>query len=167
MFKRIFVVSIITYSIFSSGATLKNSLPMRGSAEYKWYFLSIYQAKLWTSVPTNFYNGMVELELTYNRNIDGLDIVNQSEAELLKAGNDTPLVAQWKQQLLSIFPNVKKGESITAFYEPQKGITFYLNQTKEIGKIDNIQFAQHFLDIWLGEKVSDVNFKKRLIGETK
>lgn len=52
------------------------------------------------------------------------------------------------QQLLSIFPNVQKGDIIEAKYY-KNGITEFYHNKELKGQINNREFSEKFLDIWL------------------
>lgn len=140
-------------------------LTLRGQGEYKWFFMSIYEAKLWGSHNEDFFRGSILLELKYRRSFKGKDIAKQSEKELLRAGVDIVVLNKWRPKMLDVFPNVQAGDSIQASYDPLKGITFYYNNSKELGKFDDVEFSQSFLNIWLGEKTSDPELRNKLLGK--
>ena len=52
------------------------------------------------------------------------------------------------KELMVIFPDVRKGDVIEARYSKRGVVEFYHNKQFQ-GKINEKQFAQIFLDIWL------------------
>jgi hypothetical protein len=55
-----------------------------------------------------------------------------------------------------IFPDIKKGDIIEAKYSKKGNISFYHNKSLT-GKINESEFSQKFLDIWL---YKDNKYKK-------
>lgn len=139
-------------------------LPLRGQGQYKWMFLSIYEARLLAEKGNDIYNRPLVLELKYQRDFKGKDIVDQSIKELVSAGHEKSQMEEWRAKLLEIFPNIKEGDIIEARFAPENGIIFHLNSSKELGRIADINFSKKFLDIWLGEKTTAPELRKKLLG---
>lgn len=138
---------------------------MRGKGDYKWFFLHIYEAKLWSEKGDALYSRPLMLELKYSRSFKGKEIVEQSIKELVSSGNPKTELEAWRVKLLEIFPDVKPGDSIQASFDPGTGVTFHLNSSKELGRLADVNFARKFLDIWLGEKTSAPELRNKLLGE--
>ncbi|MBC7538457.1 MAG: chalcone isomerase family protein [Bacteriovorax sp.] len=156
---------LIAFSLsFSSFSNELSRPPLRGEGEYKWFFFNVYEVKLWAPSAENLYSNSLLLEIKYKKSFKGIDIVKQSEKELVHAGVDSSVVSKWKGKLLEIFPDVKAGDRILASFLPSEGITFYLNSTKELGRIVDLSFSKSFLDIWLGDKTSDPDLRDKLLG---
>ena len=153
----------MTYSI--SYAELASNLPLRGQGIYKWYFLKVYEAKLWADQGDDLYSKSLLLELKYKRDFKGEDIVKQSIKELVPIVNPASELKKWENSLFKIFPDVKEGDTIQASFDPKVGITFYLNSTKELGKLADIEFSKKYLDIWLGEKTNAPDLRTQLLGK--
>jgi hypothetical protein len=159
------IIIIFFFCLISSlvsGET--TNLPLRGQGNYKWLFLKIYEVKLWGEKAEDLYSRPLVLELKYNRSLKGKDIAAQSVKELVNAGNSKIEMEQWMPKLLEIFPDVKKGDTIQADYNPENGVTFHLNSSKELGRLTDLSFSKKFLDIWLGEKTSDPELRNQLLG---
>lgn len=127
-------------------------------------FLSVYEAKLLAEKGNDIYSRPLLLELKYSRSFKGKDIVEQSIKELVSAGNDKSQLEGWREKLLAIFPDVKESDIIHASYNPEAGIVFHFNSEKELGRITDLNFSKKFLDIWLGEKTSAPELRKKLLG---
>lgn len=160
-----FIFIVCSFLFVTAFAVENANLPLRGQGNYKWLFLNIYEAKLWGEKTTDVYSKPLLLELKYLRDFKGKDIANQSAKELTSAGHSKSDVELWKERLLEIFPDVKEGDTIQASYYPDKGVTFYLNKTKELGKINDLNFSQKFLDIWLGKNTTAPDLRNKLLGE--
>jgi len=161
--KIIFILCL--FSINLALGWERPELPLRGQGQYSWMFFKVYEAKLWGAKGDDIYSRPLLLELKYNRSFKGKDIAEQSIKEIANADNTKFQSQEWSKKLLEIFPDVKEGDVITASFNPQNGITFYFNQTKEIGRISELEFAKIFLNIWLGEKTSAPELRGNLLGE--
>jgi hypothetical protein len=149
---------------FAASALETPTLPLRGQGEYKWLFMSVYEARLLAEKGNDIYSRPLLLELKYSRSFKGKDIVDQSIKELVSAGNDKSQLKEWREKLLGIFPDVKESDVIRASYNPEIGIVFHFNSEKELGRITDLTFSKKFLDIWLGEKTSAPDLRKKLLG---
>lgn len=150
----------MTSSLFANGSM---NLPLMGEGQYKWMFLKIYDAKLWGISGPELYSSPLILELKYRRDFSGIDIVDQSIKELKKSTLSNLELDQLKNKLLEIFPDVKEGDVIQAYFDPMKGLLFKLNSQKELGRLADVSFSKKFLDIWLGEKTSAPDLRKKLL----
>lgn len=162
---KFFVFTICIFVTFQAFASESTNLPLRGQGDYKWFMLHVYEAKLWGEKVDDLYSKPLLLELKYSRNFKGKEIAEQSVKELISAGNSREDVEVWKKKLLEIFPDVKEGDTIRASYHPDNGVIFHLNQSRELGRLADLNFSKKFLDIWLGEKTSAPELRKKLLGK--
>ena len=164
--KTIFFLMFILIGNITYANEFTIKYPLRGQGVYKWFFLKVYEAKLWAEPRENLYSAPFVLELKYKRNFKGKEIVDQSVKELLHAGVEASLIDKWRVRLLEIFPDVSENDSILASYNPDAGVIFYLNSTRELGKITDSNFSKQFLDIWLGDKTTAPELRNKLLGRT-
>lgn len=109
-------------------------------------------------------NGEVALSLTYNLNLNGKDIVKASLEEMQKQNKIKKQTAEnWRSALIKIIPNVKKGDTITGIRDKSGTSHFYKNN-KYLGSISDKEFGVLFFNIWLGEKTSQPELRKKLLG---
>ena len=155
-----FVLSILLSSAFSQSFG-----ELRGAGKYTWFFIDVYEAKLYGPKVSDLYSKPFSLELKYMREFKGEDIVKQSEKELKSAGLEESIINKWRAPMLKIFPNVKEGDKITASFYPDKGVVFTLNTKNELGRIADLDFSRHFMNIWLGPKTSDPDLRDKLLGK--
>ena len=76
---------------------------------------------------------------------------------------DEQRLGKWKVALERVFPNVKTGDVIVGVLKPNQGAEFY-HQSRLSGRIDDIDFARTFFAIWLDERTSEPELRKRLLG---
>jgi hypothetical protein len=151
---------------WSAPAYLAADVPaarLSGQGTFRWFGLSIYQAKLWVGANGTAADAPLALELTYSRSLDGKKIAESSAEEIAKLGLGTPAQqADWLTRMTALFPNVEDGTIITGVYLPVLGARFYLDG-KPLGEIADPAFARAFFAIWLDPKTSADGLRKDLL----
>jgi Chalcone isomerase-like len=143
-------------------------LNVRGEGVLRFFGMKVYEARLWApakSLAKSISPGdPFALELVYDMSVKGREIAERSTAEMRKVGysNEAKLKA-WGEEMLRIFPDIKKGESLIGVSIPGKGAKFY-SREKLIASADDPEFAKAFFDIWLSEKTSEPKLRERLLG---
>lgn len=139
----------------------------QSQAEFRWWGLLVYQARLKSEIPItaeNFAGTPLMLELEYARRFRGQALAERSLQEMTRM---QPLTAaqseRWLQQMLQVLPSVNAGDRITAWYRPGQGIRFYLNDTS-VGEIPDAEFGRRFLAIWLSDQSPEPSFQQALLG---
>lgn len=167
MLKKL-VFLCLMYSQFSIAEGLPSeNLKQVGEARMSHLFWDIYDAKLFTQsgtyqaepYPAEQYP--VLLSLTYLRDVEAEHIVKATNEQWQHLGY-SQFVGQYDEQLLKIWPDIKRGESLSVFVGADEKAVFYHNQ-RVIGGIDNPAFASHFLAIWLSPNTSEPKMRQQLI----
>jgi hypothetical protein len=78
-----------------------------------------------------------------------------------QSGVSDDKLALWKQKMLEVFPDVRKGDRLTGLNRPGTGAVFLLNG-QPLATIADEEFARHFFGIWLSEQTSDTRLRKAL-----
>ena len=143
-------------------------LSIRGEGVLRFLGFKVYAARLWAApkpAAMAISPGEVfALELVYDMSFKGREIAERSAAEMRKVGyNNEAKLKVWSDEMLRIFPDIKKGESIIGVSVPGKGATFY-SRDKLIATAADPEFAKAFFDIWLSEKTSEPKLRERLLG---
>ncbi len=135
-----------------------------GSGRLSVLLWDVYDATLYTS-GTHFNSERpFALKLNYLLDLKGVDIAERAVDEMRKQGlNDNGVLNQWSEQMKTIFPDVKEGDSLTGIRNSQGHALFYFNE-KYVGSIKDTRFANHFFDIWLGKKTSEPELRNKLLG---
>ncbi len=159
--------------LFSSGATgegwrawLDNPRPV-GSGVLRVFFTNIYEASLFA--PSGIYQpqGDFALHLNYLINAAKKDIVRISVEKIEKQGKyDSYQIKKWSVYLNTVFRDLKKGDSATALRLADGRIIFFINDV-EISSFDDSDFAEAFMNIWLGNKASYPRLRDRLTGHSR
>lgn len=134
-----------------------------GHAKLKVLWFDVYHADLFSNDGTfTEIKGPLYLKLTYQRNIKKYDLLDETKTQLnlLVAGERLDL---WIDQLNVLWPEIKKGESLS-FYLAPSGIGHFYHNGIYIGVISDPDFGPNFLAIWLGKKSSFPKMTKQLIG---
>ena len=135
-----------------------------GTGRLSVMFWSVYDATLYAPKGKWDSDTTFALSIRYFREIDGKDIAERSVEEIRKQGfSDEAKLNQWYTQMQSLFPNVKNGTELIAVRTPEKSTDFY-GDGRFIGGISDPDFGVHFFNIWLSEKTSEPELRKKLLG---
>ena len=106
------------------------------------------------------------LQLSYLRPLSGKKIADRSIEEMRDQGFDDEIkLAAWHSQMRSIFPDVDNGMALTGVYTRAGESIFYLD-SKEIGRIKDIDFSRAFFDIWLSDRTNAPTLRRKLLGQS-
>lgn len=160
---RLLAISLLAFSSgvhaevqqFGSGVTLKKY----GSGELRKFGFLVYDAVLWAG--PNPVEAPLALQLTYKRDIAGQKIVDASVREMRELGAPASSLTVWGQAMSRIFPDVRSGDQITGVY--QNGAATFLLNNREIGRINDPEFARYFFGIWLDPRTSEPKLRNRLL----
>ena len=140
---------------------------LMGFGTLRWFGLRVYDGQLWANAEAGDFNYKRDpswLELKYARDFDGSDIAERSINEMEAIGAGTKEQRQaWLTKLNSIFPNVKKGHTLSALFTPGKGMQLFRNG-QPLAKIEDQELAEAFMGIWLDPKTSAPEMRRELIG---
>lgn len=136
-----------------------------GEGRLSFMMWDVYDAKLFAPNGTWQVNAPFALQLSYLRSIEGKKIADQSIKEIRAQGfkNERKLL-QWYKKMVRIFPDVTQGTRLTGVFTNQ-GHTVFYNESKEIGRITDPEFSINFFGIWLSEKTSTPDLRKKLLGQ--
>lgn len=135
-----------------------------GTGRLSVVFWDVYDATLYA--PHGKWNAHkpYALSIHYFREIEGADIADRSAEEIRKQGfSDDVKLAEWQTNMRKIFPDVKNGSELTAVFTAQKSTDFY-SDGKHIGSIRGAEFGTYFFNIWLSEKTSEPELRRKLLG---
>jgi hypothetical protein len=162
--KNIFKVFILTallvfsQSAFAFGenspeirANFKSKTPY-STSKLNWYLgIKVYDINLWTDAKKWSYNEKFALQIKYNINIKREKFTESSIKEIKRYYKIDDFEKTYTNKFNEIYPDVKKGDIITAIYNPKNGHTELFHNGKSKGKITDKGFSRVFLDIWLHE----------------
>jgi Chalcone isomerase-like len=140
------------------------ALSVRGEGDLRFLGFKIYNAQLWTQLKPHSTSEVFALQFIYDMTFKGHEIAERSVVEMRKVGyKDEQKLKRWGDEMLQIFPDVKKGDALIGVSIPGKGAKFY-SRDKLIATADDVEFAKAFFDIWLSEKTSEPKLRQKLLG---
>lgn len=157
------------WAVLGTRPELAGMLPehrLLGSARLSVYGFKVYDSRLW--VPPvfsgdSFASHPFALELDYLREFKNAAIADRSLAEMRRFGTFTDEQANiWREAMLRVIPNVKKGDRIIGVNRPGEGVTFWVNGQRS-GDVPDAEFARLFFGIWLSPKTSQPKMRAALL----
>ena len=135
-----------------------------GEGRMTYMFWDIYDAVLYAPNGVWREDRPYALKISYLRNLEGGKIADRSAQEIREQGfTDEAKLAAWHAQMRKIFPDVSEGISLTGVNTGTGEAVFYMNNV-EIGRIKDEKFSRAFFGIWLNEKTSAPNLRRKLLG---
>ena len=144
---------------------LKNSF-LIGEGVLKVFIWDIYKLRLFSE--TNIYNRneTLVLEFEYLRDTSKASVIKASIVELKKLNLSNSKLEKWKKYLEKSIKDMKEGEKAALLFKPNAGLTFFASDKFNI-TIDNVEFANSYIDIWLGENTARPKLRKQITGQIK
>lgn len=135
-----------------------------GEGRLSFMMWDIYDARLYAPAGSWSKEKPFALELSYLREVSGEKIADRSVEEMRNQGytNEVKL-ADWHTQMRDIFPDVNEGNILTGVYA-NNGETIFYKDDNEIGRISDPEFGLQFFNIWLSEKTSAPDLRRKLLG---
>jgi hypothetical protein len=103
------------------------------------------------------------LEIQYLRDFDAQALVEQTGEEWNHLQISHERRDQWLEQLATLWPDVGKNDVIALEIDSANRSTFYFN-SEILGVIDDADFGEHFVAIWLSPNTSRPALREALIG---
>lgn len=170
-------VSVIPFvlllaSPFAAASSCQQSIPSDfkqvGETRLSVLFWDVYDAQLFTQ--SGHYDWQrrkqftTSLSLTYLRDIEAKELVETTGEEWQKLGYDHEQQQQWLEQLNTLWPDIKEGDCLLLKEDDQGHAVFYQG-TKKLGVVENADFTQQFLAIWLSPESRFKEERQELVGE--
>ena len=143
-----------------------HDLPEVGRGRFDYLFWHVYDARL-QSVDGQFVDyqqsAPVLLSLTYQRDISKAEFIDATLDQWQYQHCDKhSRHQQWALLLADIWQDVKTGDTLACQRLATGEVQFFLNQ-KYLGSVNEVSFADEFLDIWLGSATSEPKLRKQLL----
>jgi len=139
-----------------------------GNYNLKVWGFKIYNIQLLSDSKNFSYQNKLALVINYQRNFAKKDLIKRSLEEISRINEikDEALLKNYQNKLEEIFLDVKKGDRKTAFFNHKNGVKLYFNG-KFVGEINDLIFAQRFVDIWLSDKSSFPKMTNAILGKNE
>jgi hypothetical protein len=164
--RLIFLVALIFSSTYVYSAPL-DGLNKFGEGEMKVLFWHLYKAELFGESENYTVNDdNLSLKITYKRDISKRDLIDATLEQWEHVGIDHKHIPDWLAKLDEIWPDIKEDDVLIFAKNNDNSATFFYD-SNTLGTIDDPEFADAFLAIWLSENTSRPKLREKLIGSDK
>jgi hypothetical protein len=157
----------------SAPPELSAALPgarLQGQGRLRFFGFRVYEAKLWVGAQgladgvANLISTPFALELDYERDLNGKQVAERSLEEMKRQGDVSAEIAtRWLGAMQTLFPDIKKGDRLSALNVPGLGARFFMNGSP-LGDVRDADFVRVFFGIWLSPKTSQPALRDALLG---
>lgn len=136
-----------------------------GTAELSILWFDVYEAQLKTANGAfDKFTTPMQLILNYQRDIAAQKLLEETDKQLAsRVPEDTRRI--WIEQLQAIWPDVKKGDQLIIQTELSGRGDFFFNG-EWVGAVEETNFSQNFVQIWLGYQSAYPKLAEKLRGES-
>ncbi len=144
---------------------LKPELGPMGTATLHWFGLHVYDISLHTQDGAAYTtNSTAVLSIRYNISIKRQRLLETTLKEWQRLGKGTEVQrAGWIKQLDSLWPDLKAGDSLTAFKRQGAPTQFYFDDSP-LGEVPDPAFGPAFFAIWLDATCHYPKIRDGLLG---
>ena len=165
----LFLVLMIN-PVFANPVSVSPNLPAMqqiGAGQYRYFFWKVYNIELYAEQKPWSDEQSSALKVQYLRAFTGQEIVEETLKQMQRTSKQYPenILQQWGNQMAMIFPDVKPGSVLIAYFDGQNTTIFYNGQAQQLGEIEGRDFAEAFFNIWLGQNSADPKLTQQLLGE--
>ena len=136
-----------------------------GEAELTFMFWSVYHSRLY-SEDGSYQAGQLPLrmEIEYQLPVKGEALVQRTAREWEHLGLEHAQQEHWLQTLERLWPDLERDDVLTLEVDADGVSTFYYNG-EPLGGINDREFGEQFLGIWLSPGTSRPEVRDALLGE--
>ena len=130
----------------------ETDLKLYSKINLTWWGFKVYKAEVFTPKSSKpDFTKEILLHIEYQRDFDAEDLVSTTYDEWERLGLIVDGKSKkWLKQLEEIWPDVKKGDSLTTYLNGDT--TSFYQDKKLLGQVKDETFGSRFLKIWLHEK---------------
>ena len=141
-------------------AQVPRGLAVKGEAEFRYFGLKFYDARLYTKNGASFvWDHDFALEISYARRFSQKALVNSTMTEIERMGRNSPDAATWND----CFRSVQRGHRYLAVSKGPDQLEFWLNGQKTCD-LKHAGITRSFMGIFLGENTRSASFTRQLKG---
>ena len=135
-----------------------------GNSDMRWTFFKLYNVTLLTD-DGQYDSGQFPqaLEIVYYRNINKEDLLKATADQWQKLGVPDNKITPWLSTLDGLWPDIRQNDSLRIEVDAN-GDNLFLHNGQPIGGIEDREFSNSFLAIWLSPDTSRPAIRKKLIG---
>lgn len=136
-----------------------------GETTFSVLFWDIYKSKLLTTsgkYPVEINKDKLLFDINYLTNITSKDLIENTVEQWQHLGVAPEIYQAYLPELKALWPDIKDGDSLSLLIDQGRSV-FYFNK-QYIGVINEPEFGQIFLAIWLSENTSQPSLRQELLG---
>ena len=160
------LITLISAMVLASEAWLNNiqSPILIGEGTLKVFIWEVYDVRLFAELkPISRANELI-LEFDHKRELSKDKVIKASIKEMKRQnGINHNEVDDWQEFLERGMQSVQNGTKAAVYWSSKGRITFYYEGSEPV-TINNEEFANAFVDIWLGEQTSQPELRRLLLG---
>ena len=135
-----------------------------GAATLHWFGLHVYDVALFAQEVPFTTHSTAALSIRYNISIRHRRLLDTTLKEWRRMGKGEDIQrAQWIEQLEPLWPDLKSGDSLTAFMRRDGATQFYFGD-RLLGEVPDPAFGPAFFAIWLDAKCRYPEVRDGLLG---
>ncbi len=157
----VFLVLLLCGQVQASDSALR----MVGQARLTFMLWPVYDSRLYSADGT-YREGQLplRLEIEYLRDVYAADLVRHTQSEWQSQGLSHPGQQEWLETLSVLLPDVSENDVLAVVVAHETGRSAFLVNGRSLGQIDDPNFSEHFLNIWLSPKTSRPELRQALLG---
>ena len=136
-----------------------------GRAELSVLWFDVYDAVFYTpNGAFDSFSSPLQLSLDYKRDISRDDLLSETDKQFTRfqVAKETRLI--WLTQLENIWPDIKEGDQLI-FQISTTGKADFFHNKLWIGGIEDMQFSEAFIQIWLSDQGEYPELARKLKGQ--
>jgi len=142
---------------------VKPELRPLGAATLHWFGLRVYDVALYAQDAAYTTNGSAALSIRYNISIKQRRLLETTLKEWRRMNTSGVVQRErWIQQLAALWPDLKPGDSLTAFRLSNGPTRFYFGD-RLLGELPDPAFGPAFFAIWLDAECQYPKMRERLL----
>ncbi|MDP2562162.1 chalcone isomerase family protein [Psychrobium sp. 1_MG-2023] len=137
-----------------------------GETTFSILFWDLYQSRLLTTsgrYPISAQKEMLVYQINYQADISSDDLIKRTVEQWQHLNISPEVYTPYLAPLKTIWPDIVDGDNLALLMTEQRS-TFFFNG-KRVGAINDAQFGQLFIDIWLSENTSQPKLRAELLGD--
>jgi hypothetical protein len=142
-----------------------NNYVQVGETTFSILFWDLYKSNLQTTsgkYPIESNNDKLIYKINYLADISGKDLIERTVEQWQHLGINPKTYQAYLPILEKIWPDIEEGDTLSLFVSNNKSFFYFNNDL--IGEVEQQEFSQIFLDIWLSENTSEPDLRLELLG---
>ncbi len=154
---------VFAASVYSSPLKELNKI---GQGEMQYLFWTLYTAELYRGTNFQEEDQSQALRIIYEKSISKDALIEATAQQWEHLNYPQEDIDRWIEPLQSLWPNVKPGDALILKTDKTGVSQFYFGD-QSLGKIQDPEFGDAFLSIWLSQNTTEPELRQQLLGLAK